>query len=77
MNRPSVTAIAMTLILTACHSVKQAAEKPAKGGDKMKPSIQKTVFGKTKDGAAVDLFTLTNANGMKAKIMTFGAILTD
>ena len=77
MNRPSVTAIAMTLILTACHSVKQAAEKPAKGGDKMKPSFQKTVFGKTKDGAAVDLFTLTNANGMKAKIMTYGAILTE
>jgi len=67
----------MTLILTACHPVKQAAEEPAKGGDKMKPSFQKTVFGKTKDGAAVDLFTLTNANGMKAKIMTYGAILTE
>ncbi len=77
MNRPCVTAIAMTLILTACHPVKQAAEEPAKGGDKMKPSFQKTVFGKTKDGAAVDLFTLTNANGMKAKIMTYGAILTE
>ena len=77
MNRPCVTAIAVALILTACHSVKQAAEESAKGVDKMKPSIQKTVFGKTKDGAAVDLFTLTNANGMKAKIMTYGAILTE
>jgi aldose 1-epimerase len=67
----------MALILTACHSVKQATQEPAKGEDKMKPSIQKTVFGKTKDGAAVDLFTLTNANGMKAKIMTYGAILTE
>ncbi len=77
MNRPSVTAIAMAFILTACHPVKQGAEEPAKGEDKMKPSIQKTVFGKTKDGAAVDLFTLTNSNGMKAKIMTYGAILTE
>jgi len=39
--------------------------------------IQKTEFGKTSDGTAVDLYTLTNRNGMIAKVMTYGAILTE
>ena len=34
-------------------------------------------FGKTEDGTPVELYTLTNAHGMKAKIMTYGGILTE
>lgn len=34
-----------------------------------------TSFGTTPDGQAVELFTLTNANGLKAKITNYGAIL--
>jgi aldose 1-epimerase len=37
--------------------------------------IQKTGFGTTKDGQAVDLYTLTNANGMEVKIITYGGII--
>jgi len=78
MNRPFTTIISMVLIvLVICSSMSQAADESAKGGEKMKPSIQKTAFGKTKDGEAVDLFTLANSNGMKAKVMTYGAILTE
>jgi len=40
-------------------------------------SIQKIIFGKTADGEVVDLYTLTNRKGMIAKIVTFGAILTE
>src|SRR6478752_4794059 len=40
-------------------------------------SIQKSSFGKTAAGEAVDLFTLTNGRGLTAKITTFGAILTE
>ena len=40
-------------------------------------AITKTPFGKTSDGQAVDLFTLTNAQGAVAKVTTFGAILTE
>ncbi|AMR29885.1 galactose mutarotase [Hymenobacter psoromatis] len=35
-----------------------------------------TPFGKTKEGIAVQLFTLTNAQGMKATITNFGGTLT-
>lgn len=41
------------------------------------PSITKSDFGKTSDGIPVDLYTLTNAHGVVAKIMTFGATLTE
>jgi aldose 1-epimerase len=38
-------------------------------------TLNKQLFGKTRDGAKVDLYTLTNAAGMKIKVMTFGATL--
>ncbi len=44
---------------------------------KEKASVKKEAFGKTPDGDAVDLYTLTNTHGMTAKIMTYGGILTE
>lgn len=38
--------------------------------------IKQELFGKTTAGADVFLYTLTNANGMTAKIMTLGGIVT-
>jgi aldose 1-epimerase len=40
-------------------------------------SIGKTIFGTTPDGKTADLYTLKNANGLTAKVTTFGAILTE
>ena len=42
-----------------------------------KATISRAPFGKLPDGTAVDIYTLTNAHGVKAKIMTYGAILTE
>jgi aldose 1-epimerase len=39
--------------------------------------IEKTEFGQTKDGVTVQLFTLTNDNGMIAKITNYGGIVTE
>ena len=39
--------------------------------------VTKAPFGKTADGEAVDVYTLVNKNGVKAKIMTYGALLTE
>ncbi len=51
--------------------LKKEAEKTE---DKME--IVKEPFGTTPDGQEIDLFTLTNSNGMVAKITNFGGILT-
>ncbi len=39
------------------------------------PTITSTPFGTTKDGQAVELYTLRNARGVRAKVMTYGAII--
>lgn len=54
-----------------------ADEAAAKRETKEKLSVKKEAFGKTDDGVEIDLYTLTNANGMTAKIMTYGAILVE
>lgn len=41
-----------------------------------KMSVTKSAFGKLPDGQRIDLYTLANDAGVKAKIMTYGAIVT-
>ncbi len=43
----------------------------------MKAEVSTSVFGKLQDGTEVDLFTLKNANGTLAKVITYGTILTE
>jgi aldose 1-epimerase len=43
----------------------------------MKSGIQVSRFGRLPDGSAVDLFTLTNGNGLVAKITNYGTIITE
>lgn len=45
--------------------------------EKMIPHVTHADFGTTKDGKTVVLYTLTNANGLVAKVMTYGATLTE
>jgi aldose 1-epimerase len=45
----------------------------AKGGKTM--DVQKQPFGRTPDGTAVEIYTLTNAKGLQARVMTYGATL--
>lgn len=39
-------------------------------------TVKKDNFGKTNDGQIVDIYTLTNKNGLEAKITNFGGIIT-
>jgi aldose 1-epimerase len=38
--------------------------------------VQKRAYGKTAEGAAIDEYTLTNANKVEVKIITYGGIIT-
>jgi aldose 1-epimerase len=40
-----------------------------------KPRVKKQPFGRTVEGRAVDLYTLTNAKGAEARILTYGGIV--
>ncbi len=63
------------LFLVSCN---QNAEqkKPAQVIDMaQKASIEKSSFGKTKDGIALDLYTLKNEAGMTVKITNYGGII--
>lgn len=43
----------------------------------MKSTVTKTSFGKLANGTKVDLFTLTNRNGLIAKITNYGTTITE
>ncbi len=42
-----------------------------------KAGVTKAAYGKTKEGTAVDVYTLTNANGLVAKITNYGGTITE
>ena len=48
------------------------AQAPAKKG---KPDVKKLDFGKLPDGTSIELYTLSNAKGMQAGIITYGGIV--
>src|SRR5882672_3687699 len=71
---PACFALALLPAILALGASKDADNKSAKG---MNASIQKSAFGKTPEGTEIELYTLTNKKGMVAKVMTYGAILTE
>ena len=62
-------------ILTILLSVILFSSCTSYDGVKGSASITKEPFGKTQDGKAVDLYTLTNANGCVVKITNYGGIV--
>jgi len=61
--------LSFTIVLGSCQTTS------APPGCKSGGQIMKEAFGKTPEGEAVELYTLTNANGLKARIMTYGGII--
>ncbi|HUW19301.1 MAG TPA: aldose epimerase family protein [Sedimentisphaerales bacterium] len=69
-----VTVVLLLMAFGFCSCKKQGgATSEPKGQTKM--DIKKEIFGKMPDGREVELYTLTNANGLKARIMTYGGIV--
>ncbi len=75
--RKAVVSLGWIGLLLSGMCVALAAEATAQRETKEKASVKKEAFGKTADGIAVDQYILTNAAGMTAKIITYGAILTE
>ena len=64
------TTFAVLTILMAGMAIAAAQQKT-----EVKPGLKMESFGKTADGQEVQLFTLTNKNGVEAKITNFGGIV--
>ena len=58
--------LATTILLSSC------SKTPVATSTKLMNSIPKQSFGTTKDGQAVDLYTMTNPSGTSAGIITYG-----
>src|SRR4051794_31942406 len=71
-----VTLGGVGLALAACDH-KVSVQDPASMMKASKMNVAKTSFGQTSDGTAVDLYTLTNSNGLVAKISNYGATLVE
>ena len=54
-------------------AVAPGAKTAEQGDPTMK--TKRELFGRLADGTAVDIYTLTNASGLEARVMTYGAIL--
>jgi aldose 1-epimerase len=68
MNSRSILSCVLLSIAIICQT---AAVSTAAG----KLSVEAKPFGQTPDGQAVTLFELTNASGLRARVMEYGAIL--
>jgi aldose 1-epimerase len=68
MNFTKLT-LALSLLLAPLWAQPQKAAHSAK--------VETAIFGKLSDGTTVDVFTLTNARGSIAKVIAYGATLTE
>jgi aldose 1-epimerase len=74
MKRRALVVLGVTaLIMFGC--AKKGTETSHGTGEQKAMSINTESFGKTPDGQEVNLYTLTNTNGIRARIITYGAIL--
>lgn len=70
---PIFVLLATAIMLCLCCSQLSCKRKSMEV--KVKMNVQEQSFGQTPDEHKVKLYTLTNSNGLKAGIMTYGAIL--
>jgi len=78
MSRSIASVVGFTVFLMGLPGVSLAAAQTAKSPSsvkKLNPRLTMQPFGKTHDGREVDLYTLTNQNGMAVGIMNYGGVI--
>ncbi len=76
MKRRAWVVLGVTaLIMFGCEKKETQIPHETKTEEQKAMSISTDSFGKTPDGQRVALYTLTNANGIRARITNYGAIL--
>ena len=71
LRRMALAGLAVLLVAAAGFSGALASNNTHEPGS---PSVKKELFGSV-GGKAVDIYTLTNSNGMEVKILTYGGII--
>ena len=61
--------------MTPCVAVMVCVAAAATSGYAAQPTLEKSSFGKMPDGTEIELYTLDNAQGLRVKIMTYGATI--
>ena len=72
MTKKYIAIISITVVVAVCLWNRETAMAK----DTRRISITKQPYGRTPQGKNVDLYTLTNANGLQATVITYGAIVT-
>ena len=66
--------LAMSVMyISGCAKKKATPTEPTTAKETKKMDAQEESFGKTPDGKQINIYTLTNTNGIKVKIMSYGA----
>lgn len=77
-TKPALLAALVLILAYGAAACKKEAVSPGAKTAEQGDATMKTKrehFGRLADGTAVEIFTLTNASGLEARIMTYGAIL--
>lgn len=74
MIRTSSVLIGVTVAVALSSAAPARGQASSSAGARV---VQKAAFGQTKEGTPVEIYTLTNRSGMTAKVMTYGATLTE
>ena len=74
----SLVLAAAIIYVSGCGKKETDSEEPEaepETKEALQMSTQKESFGQTPDGRQVELYTLTNTNGLRARITNYGALL--
>ena len=75
-----MTAARYSVVMLSAAFILQAAmganEAQSRGAAAMKRGVTHAAFGRTTNGTPVEIYTLTNANGIELRAMTYGGIIT-